>query len=96
MSRHEHIWRCSCGGAQFVSLRWHDEWLSDVDFSGTFQLEGDFRTAWRSRLIQAWRIIRNGHEDSWVEIVLTPETARSITGALAEYLQAAENADDPD
>lgn len=84
-------WRCDCGGGHFISVTWwpEDERDDTATVDGYLAVEGDFWRTLRHRLRMAFGVIRSGHADTRVGVVLTPDRAREIAAALTEYAESA-------
>ena len=85
----ERFWRCSCHGDHFLCL---DTW---DDGTGAVHLGGDFRATGRlPRLRLAWDVLRHGHADTWVEMMLDRDKALQVSDALRSIAGIAEVGDD--
>jgi hypothetical protein len=82
----DYLWRCDCGSGHFLGLRWDE---NQAELEGYFAIEGDFSSSWRSRLGQAWRIIRNGHEGSRVGLILDYGDAEDVAARLLQFSASA-------
>jgi hypothetical protein len=83
----DHHWRCDCGGGHFLSITWFPEDPRDntADVDGYLEIEGDFRQTLRHRIRTAWDVLRSGHADTRVGLVLDAAKAREIAAVLAEF-----------
>jgi hypothetical protein len=77
------IWRCNCGTQHYLSI-------TSVDDESYISLEGNFDApTFRERLKAIWKILtRRGHFETWMEVLLTPETAREIADELLTHAAA--------
>jgi hypothetical protein len=76
----EKIWRCDCGWPHFLSI-------TVTDDGNWIMVEGSFRTTTlRNKLRATYEIFRRGHYDTWLGLILTPETTKEIRDHLTELL----------
>ncbi len=72
----DHLYRCCCGDAHFLSI-------NRIDDEAWLNLEGNYHAPhWWNRWLAAWRMLRSGHADTWVCLSLTPEVARDVAARL--------------
>jgi len=83
----DHYWRCGCGGGHFLSVTWWpgDASRTDIEFEGYLEVEGDFRSGWRHRIAMTWRMLRSGHAETRVGLILSQAKAREIAAVLTEF-----------
>jgi hypothetical protein len=89
-TRVDRAWRCECGGDHFLSLVWWPSDVSQADFRGYFHLGGDFGSRLKDRVKLAVKLLRRGHADTYVGVVLTPAQAREVISELQRFVDAAE------
>jgi hypothetical protein len=87
----DHYWRCGCGGGHFLSVTWWpgDASRTDIEFEGYLEVEGDFRSGWRHRIAMTWRMLRSGHAETRVGLILSQAKAREIAAVLTEFAACA-------
>ena len=74
----EKLWRCSCGGSHFVSVRLLDdsEAWDTPKYVGIYVEEYPEAGHWQ-RIKAAWNLLRN-RRHTWIEIMLTKDQAQDI------------------
>lgn len=89
-AKNDHYWRCDCGAGHFLSVTWwpDDDQDDTADVEGYLNVEGDFASTLWHRLRMSWDLLRTGHADSRVGLVLTPRTARQIARTLTEFAES--------
>ena len=92
--RQERIWRCDCGAGHFLSIQYYGGGLSEV--GGYLEIDDNGLKMWRSRLKVAREVLRNGHAETNVGVLLDEKTAREIAAALMDFAdREAENRPPP-
>jgi ferredoxin-NADP reductase len=78
----ERIWRCSCGGAHFLTIR---QWGNDDP--GYFLVDSTYGGNLAQRLKQAVKhVLGRGHGDAWVELCLDEPMVREVRDHLNDLL----------
>jgi hypothetical protein len=76
----DRIWRCTCGATHFLSI-------SSLDGDGYLHLEGVFTANGLLRKLKAcYEIFRQGHYDTWIEVLIDKQAATEIRHELANFI----------
>lgn len=80
----ECIFPCDCSDSHFMRFRY---WPADRDLiaEGFLSIEGDFRQSLCRRLASAWSLIKSGHAETSVEMVVHEADAKELAAMLTEY-----------
>jgi hypothetical protein len=81
---HRH-WQCECHDNHFLTIcYWPDE-SGDAEFSASIDIGGNYWTNLRMRLKMIFKLLRHGHADTNVGLILTREQALELAAELAAF-----------